>query len=306
MTRRGILTLALAAGLAALPGFAQAAGVRDEAKLFTPEAISKAEAILGKAEAASGVPVTVETVAKIDGNIGEVTKQRASAQKFEGIYILVTKGKLDILATHKYSGRIDATRRREIRDAFVNAARPESDASAGLIALAERASEVTRDVAKAGAPARERRGGMVAPGAAPRANGLATFFTWGAIILGVLLVIRLIGALLAPRRPAGYGPGAAGPGGGPAPGYGGPGGGGFLSGLAGGLGGALLGNWIYNSFGGHSAHAGEHPVDSGNTSGDWGGTGDNADDGGGDWGNTSGDWGGGDGGGDWGGGGGDW
>jgi len=55
-----------------------------------------------------------------------------------------------------------------------------------------------------------------------------------------------------PPPPPGYGP----PGGGYGPGYGGGGGGGFMRSLAGGMFGAVAGNWLYNSFGGgHSAHA---------------------------------------------------
>lgn len=310
MTRRKLLALPLLAALASAPAAAWGATVRDDAKLFTPEAVSKAVVLLDKAEAASNIPVTVETVAKIEGNIESAALERAKSQKVRGIYVLVTKGKVEVLASPEFSKRIDRTHRIEIRDAFANAAKLEKDADAGLIALAERASAVTKDASKAKAPAQNRRGDVVAPGAGGggAATSIAPFVKWGLLILGVLLVIRLIGALLAPRRPAGYGPGGpGGPGGGP--GYGGaPGGGGFLSGLAGGLGGALLGNWIYNSFGGHSAHASDvHPSDSGTTGGDWGGTSGND---GGDWGGTGGgDWGGGDGGGDWGGGdggGGDW
>jgi hypothetical protein len=316
MTRRKLLALPLLAGLAFAPAAAWGAGVRDDAKLFTPEAINKTIVLLDKAEAASNIPVTVETVAKVEGDISAAALGRAKTQKIKGIYVLITKGKLEVLASPEVSKRIDGARRVEIRDAFANAAKTEKDASAGLIAMAERAAVVTKEAAaKAGPPARNRRGDVVAPGAGGQASGLRTFFTWGLVILGVLLAVRLIGALMAPRRPAGYGPGAGpgGPGGGPGgPGYGGaPGGGGFLSGLAGGLGGALLGNWIYNSFGGHSAHASDvHPSDTGTTGGEWGGT--SGDDGG-AWGGTGGgDWGGGDGGGggDWGGGGdgggGDW
>lgn len=157
-------------------------------------------------------------------------------------------------------------------------------------------------------------------------------------IFGVLLVLRLLGGLF--NRGAGAGnsgqmggmgmprPGM-GPGGGPGyyggPGYGGRGGG-FFSGMLGGLGGVLAGNWLYDQFSGrhggmtsadayHSADYTSGTPEGGDAivggddglggGGDWGGDAGTADTGGGDWGGGGGDWGGG--GGDWGGGGGgDW
>jgi uncharacterized protein len=121
------------------------------------------------------------------------------------------------------------------------------------------------------------------------------------------------------QRPGMGGPGYGAPGYG-APGYGG-GGGGFMSGLLGGLGGAVAGNWLYDQFSGgrHNAthEAGGYQPD-GYSSGipdqgndeiiganDDAGGGASWDDspadaGGGDWGGGGGDWGGGgDAGGDW-------
>ncbi len=110
-----------------------------------------------------------------------------------------------------------------------------------------------------------------------------------------------------------------------AAGYGGRGGG-FFSGMLGGLGGALAGNWLYDQFSGrHSNYGSADAASTDYSSGVPGQGGDaivgadddpgggtswddgaGADTGGGDWGGGGGDWGGGDGGGDWGGGGGDW
>ena len=155
-------------------------------------------------------------------------------------------------------------------------------------------------------------------------------------IFGVLLVLRLLGGLFGRSAGAGYpnqmgGMGMQRPGMGPGgPGYYGGGGGyggrggGFLSGMLGGLGGAVAGNWLYDQFSGR--HGNVNSADAVH-SGDYAGTADpggdaivGADDdpaggaswedagttdtGGGDWGGGGGDWGGG--GGDWGGGGGDW
>lgn len=146
-----------------------------------------------------------------------------------------------------------------------------------------------------------------------------------AVLLGIFaisMLSRLFGGGAGYPRP-GYGgqPGYGGPGtGGPgfgAPGYGG-GGGGFMRSLAGGIFGAMAGNWLYDSLSGRSAHAQDYPVHTGYGSqpqnddrssnsqgsddftgggGDFGGGGDS---GGGDFGGGGGDFGGG--GGDFGGG----
>jgi uncharacterized protein len=137
-------------------------------------------------------------------------------------------------------------------------------------------------------------------------------------LLAVVLLVNIVSALF--RRnggmtPAGAGGAYGGPGGYGPGGYGGYGGGGSIfGGMLSGLGGALLGNWIYDQWGGRSAHAG-YP-DSGHAPGPMNtpppdnyddfssGGGDFGDSGGGDFG--GGDFGGGDfGGGDMGGGGGD-
>ena len=86
----------------------------------------------------------------------------------------------------------------------------------------------------------------------------------GALVV-VMLLVSIVGALFR-RNTGGMTPaGAGGPGGYPGQGgymgqggYGGGGGwgGGMLGGALSGLGGALLGNWVYDQFSGRSAHAG--------------------------------------------------
>ena len=150
------------------------------------------------------------------------------------------------------------------------------------------------------------------------------------IVVGGIFVISLISRLMGGGN-RGYGQ----PGYGPPPGYGpsgngggyggggGGGGGGFMRGLAGGIFGAMAGNWLYDSFGGsrsahgqdYSPHSGNDPLsgsrtlgDDSNTGGGWSDEGSSS---GGGWfgGDSGGDSGGGDfgsggGGGDFGGGGG--
>lgn len=82
----------------------------------------------------------------------------------------------------------------------------------------------------------------------------------GAIILGGLFLLGMVGRALG--RGAGATPGMGMGGGGVAAGPGMGGGGGFGSGLMGGVFGALAGNWLYNSFSGHQGQAfGQNPSD---------------------------------------------
>ena len=104
---------------------------------------------------------------------------------------------------------------------------------------------------------------------ARQANPMSWIYIVG-IILATVFAIRIISGLFAGRGtgyPQGPGPGGYPPAGGyppggyppPGAGYGQPGygggGGGFMKSIAGGLFGAVAGNWLYDSFGGHSAHA---------------------------------------------------
>src|SRR5262249_46143876 len=119
--------------------------------------------------------------------------------------------------------------------------------------------ERTTGAARAGAPV------PVGPGArrAPARGGggfMYTFLLIGLGILAVLIILRMLGGLFG--RGAGYpnqmggmggprpGMGPGGPGYYGGPGYGGGRGGGFFSGLLGGLGGALAGNWLYDQMSG--------------------------------------------------------
>ncbi len=277
-----------------------------------------------------------------------------------GIYILLSKRDRLIsepLIREHLKNVVTLEKRHAIRQAFIDEFR-KKDFDGGLergVAEIERTLE--------GVSVGNRRVGPgralpvpVGPGAHRGAAGggggmMYTFLLIGLGIFAVLIILRLLGGLFG-RSQGGYpnqmgmggprpgmgpgGPGYYGGGGG----YGGGRGGGFFSGLLGGLGGAMAGNWLYDQFSGRhggmtSAGAGLSGEDAatnvpdaaderiigadddagqaaswdnggGDTGGgDWGG-GDAG--GGGDWGGGGGDWGGGDAGGDWGGGGGggDW
>lgn len=106
-----------------------------------------------------------------------------------------------------------------------------------------------------------------------QANSMGWIYIVG-IVIAAIFAIRMLSGLFGGRNSGypggpgqsamgGYPPGGYPPGGGYGqPGYGG-GGGGFMRSAAGGIFGAMAGNWLYNAFGsGHSAHA-QGPMDDG-------------------------------------------
>jgi uncharacterized protein len=348
-----IATIALVAGAPA-----RASAINDEAALFTRPAVEKAKSRLDRLERATGIPVVIETIEAIprlprgadketkERAINSLAKRRDQEIRDEGIFILISKRDAAIsepLIRDRLERWLPLERRHAIRDAFIKEFK-ERDFDAGLNHAVRTIEESLQGVT---APTRRAQGPVGAPaplGRAGRDGGgtsmLGTFLLIGAGIFVVLLLLRLLGGAFGRTAGAGYqrpmgGIGAPGPGAGPGPGYyGGPGyggrGGGFFSGLLGGLGGALAGNWLYDQMSGRhgqttaegSAYTPGDPGAGAPDQGgdaiigaeDDGGRGASWDDGGGDtgggdWGggDAGGDWGGGDaGGGDWGGGGGDW
>lgn len=303
--------------LAAILGAAEASEVRDQAKMFSKDAVQQAQAALERVEEQTGVPTIIETVPSLGGaSIGEVSLQRAKASGIQGVYLLIAQQEMK-LAARDFRNFLGPQRRKAIESAFASGFR-QGDFDAGLLQGTE---AIAKAVAAAGPPPAGRA--AKAPPAKARKGGWSGFgilLVIGAVIVGVLLLTRLFGRRAAghpgygaPGHPnamrgqPGYGPGGYG-----APGYGGRGG--FWQGMLGGLGGAMAGNWLYDQFSGrHHGSGYAPPTDTGatlppdNTAGaDWGG-GEGTSWGGGDDGGTS--WGGGgiaDTGGDWGGGGGDW
>ena len=262
--------------------------------------------------------------------IDELALDRDKKIHDEGIYLLLSKNDhvmSHVLVRERLTPVLPVEKRDAIRDAFIKGFKNGEDFDGGLIKGAQAIETALAGVAARHAVVAHDGGGARAEhpvgGRRMPARGHSTLGTFLMIILGifgVLLVLRLIGGLF--NRSAGQGYGAAGmgmprPGMGGGPGYyGGPGyggrGGGFFSGMLGGLGGALAGNWLYDQFSGGrhgnygSADAGQAP-DSTSVP-DQGGdaiVGADDDPGGGLMGDTGRDTGGGDvGGGDWGGGGG--
>jgi hypothetical protein len=322
--------LALPALLVATTGPSVAADIRDKANLFSSEAIKKAEADLDRIEKAYTIPVTIETIESLDGElIRDVTTRHAEEAKAKGLYLLISKkdAKIYVEASKDYRKALTRERLQTIDDAFIRQFK-NKDYDAGL---SRGVSQIESTVAEARPVAKTKRAGQPPIVGQPSSGGMMSLFlTIGLGLLALFIVIRILGALFGGGN-RGYaggqrmgGPGMGGPGmGGPGygPGYGGGGGGGFMSSMFGGIGGALAGNWLYDQFSGrhHDTTAGASSYDSGagaapaDTGPEWGAGGAEGSWGGGDAGaaggdtGVGGDWGGGDaggGGGDWGGGGG--
>ena len=317
-TPRKIPMLALL--LLATSSVAFASEIRDNAGLFGAEAKRQAVIILDRAQQTSGYPTVIETVKSIgDLTISEATLSHEQAEKQKGVFVLIAldEHKIDLVDADKILA--SNANRSAIQSAFMDSLKKRDFDAAlkhGSEAIAAKLATVTPKSAAhppAGAGGRVRPAGREVGGG----SGLGLLLTLGLIVFAVLIGVRILGALFGggARSAGAYGPpGRPGYGG---PGYGGGGGGGFFSGLMGGIGGAVAGNWLYDQFSGRRNNSGYMGGDAGYGGepsapqsteygdaggGDWGGGGDAG--GGGDWGGGGGgDWGGG---GDSGGGGGDW
>lgn len=315
----GVMTLAglwLSAGLAYAGKVAQTHEgqliIEDNANLFTPAAKTKAKQIYAELRSEHERQVTIYTLSKLPAaemKEFEVVKNKPEAEihafwsryahevakddRARGIFILVCRspGKVIIIASKPLvEAGFNAGHEKEVREKFMTAFLQAKD-------QAEETASNTRDAAltdvaqylkshvptgsavtASGKPAQQGRQG---------GSNIMQYVCIGfAILLGVWLIFGLIRAF-------------SGGGGG---GQGGGGGGGFMSGLMGGLFGAMAGMWLYNNLmGGHSYGDTGGAGDTGTSGGETGAddfSGDSGTSGGWDDGGSAG------GGGDWGGGGG--
>lgn len=270
--------------------------ILDNANFFGPVARSTAQRMIDDIKERRGWTVVIETIPSLDG---QEPRDRAieQARGYGANVVLVLlarkEKKVEVVAHRSATKAFDPAFRRRLVSTFTSSFK-KNQYDAGLLAAVKQ----IRDQALA------REAAPPPPALpAPAARGAGSLFTYVLIGLAILFGLMILGRLMSGAAPA---PSAAG-----AP-AGGLGGGGFFSSLLGGLGGALLGNWIYDSLSGR--HAGGGTWSSGaapgagdasasdyeSTGGDWGDSGaDDAIDSGGDWSDSGGgDWGG-DSGGDW-------
>ena len=311
---------------------AYGSSVRDSAGMFSSGVVSKAQSHLDQLERTTHIPVVIETVDKVPGldknashkekieAINAYAVKRDNELRDEGIYYLISKEdhlNSNILVRKRFESILPREKCDRIGSAFLDAFKKhdfDGGLKNGVQAIEHALSGVSVGQHAAHAP-----GALPAPGNRPavvvaRRGGGSTMGTFLLIIggiFGVLLLLRLLGGLFGGRSAgAGYnqmggGMGMPRPGG---PGYYGGGGmggggGGFFSGMLGGLGGALAGNWLYDQFSGgrHGMNTSDSLGAQEYTSGgayDPGGDAivgaDDSPAGGGDWGGGGGDTGGGD------------
>jgi uncharacterized protein len=325
------------------PALLLATSIRDDAKLFSPEGVKKAEQKIDDLKKAYKTELFVETFAKAEKMDEAKNKQgkgdpkyfekwaaaRYKELKVDGVYVLICT---DPNYLQVVSGKMmekkgfDDKKRDELAN-LMKAQFKEKKFDAGLMAVVAEVSETLKE--KTPAPKKTTTEKAVEK-ANSTAEGLPSWTTWLCVglvaLLGLWIVVGLIRAFMGvgQPQPQPYNPAMGGyqqPGMYQQPMQQQPaGGGGFFSSLLGGMVGAAAGMYVYNSFFGSSTPSvfgsTTPPADpnagvdnSPQTSGGGGGwdqstPADAGGGGGGDWGATQEDWGGGGGdGGDWGGGG---
>ena len=257
------------------------ATVRDEAGMFSRDAVKKAQAQLERIERATHIPIVIETIDRFRDSTRDASEtekrkaidalavRRDKAIRDEGIYFLISKNDhliSNVLVRERLATLLPIEKRDAIRDAFIEEFKKDNF-DGGLIQRCETIEQalegrLSRAGASSGPGACQCR--CIEPPARRARGGHSTMGTFLLIILGifgVLLFLRLLGGLFGRsagratrpdgrngNAPAGHGPGrprllrwTAGYGGGE---------GRLLLGHAGGLGGALAGNWLYDQFSG--------------------------------------------------------
>jgi uncharacterized protein len=311
--------------LAAVPLQAFAANyIQDNGNMFSQTARNQASTAIDNMVRRTGKEVLVYTVPSLNGQDSSAAADNVFRQNStNGVLIFASKDdrKLEIKVGQDTRAAISTQREAQIRNTILSDFRANNQQGfdKGLL----------DGINAVNAALPSTRGGSTSTGLEPAQQSGPNWVFIGILVILALLVVWVIMGIRRARQqpyfsygqqqqpPAGYGYGQPGYGGGP--GWGG--GGGFFSGLMGGIGGALLGNALFDAFrprdrfydGGYSGggfEPGFHDQgwqgddagrvsDSGADSGSWGDSGG----GGGDWGGGGGDFGGGDSGG---GGGGDW
>jgi uncharacterized protein len=283
-------TLVATALLAAVPAPVQA-NVRDEAHLFQPNTVEKANALIREIWQRDGKDLLVETLAEPPaGKMDEATSAdpkvkdrffknwaltRAREAHVNGVYVLICKepGHVEIEVGDDTRRRAFSDEdRRRLTQIFIDHFR-KKEFDTGLLQGVQFVHDtLDRNLSHGRAAAPRRDEGQPRGGGQP--SGLGGWLCFGLMGLGaILLVVALFRAI-----------------GGGGRGYGG---GGFLSSMLGGLFGAAAGMWIYDTFlGGHSARGGD-VFGSGGGGVDQDYSGGGADFGGGDYGSSGGDLGGG-------------
>ncbi|MEO6807677.1 MAG: heme-binding protein [Isosphaeraceae bacterium] len=96
--------------------------IQDTAKMFDPQVVQEAQAILTKAEQTTHLPVVIETVPSLDGaDIEEMAARQARKTGAQGFFVLMSKNdkKFSTLVSRRQlASRLSTAERVTIRDAF--------------------------------------------------------------------------------------------------------------------------------------------------------------------------------------------
>jgi len=278
----GILTIVC--GMMAVA--AQAVEISDKGAFFSAAAIARANQSIQEIEQKSRHEIRIETFASVpDDGIESVSKmnatqrgeffskwvsERAEATKSRGIVILICRepSHFNVWAgTPIQRAGFGASQAKAVRETLAASLKAKDFDKALLDGVAQLSKTVEGlSPVKPGtslATHERKQGHTNAPAASNRipinrnSSTGPTQSSWSGVLMilmfvvGGVLLISLLGRLF-----GGGGRGSAGGNFG-RPGYGGGGGGGFMSGLTGGIFGAVAGNWLYDQFSGHHASAGQ-------------------------------------------------
>lgn len=277
-----------------VPAVIRAAEISDGGEFFSAEVITAANQSIRDLEQKSGHEVRIETFATVPANKAEAVEKmdakqrgeffskwvhdRAEATQSRGILVLICRepSHLNLWAGRPIQqagfGAAQAKTVKEIMLIHLKAKEYDKALIEGVAQLSTTFGELSHAKAKAStttpATHEPKHGGHVDPTSpnhtpahqtpvhVPQQSNWTGVMVVLMFVVGGIFVVSLIGRLFGGGRNSGmggYGPG----------GYGGGGGGGFMSGLTGGIFGAMAGNWMYDQFSGRHASGGEsHPTGS--------------------------------------------
>jgi uncharacterized membrane protein YgcG len=222
--------------------YAQTVGVRDAANMFSEDARQRATVELERVHTSTGWPVVIETIESLgEKPVDTLALDKARSLQIRGVFLLLakTEHKISIQANQSAVPPFDSAVRESLKKTMTSAFK-DKKFDDGLMEGVAYLSRVAHEhpAKKATAPANRPANG------APATNSGRSILLTVLVIGGVvLLVLFVIGRMSGASRPGMGGMGAPG--------------GGFMSSLFGSIGGVFLGNWLYNSFFGGSAHASE-------------------------------------------------
>jgi uncharacterized protein len=277
--------LVLASTISALPAAARDF-VQDQAGMLSAGTVSALDQRIGSFNAQTGKEIVVMTVSSLAGaTLQDAAGAAFSAQKVNGVLVFIARDdRRDIIVPDRagaQAGWFTPGVLKSIRTSMESSFRSE-DYDAGVTTAVDGILNVYR--AHVGASRQSSSNAAGAPMTSPNlpsTGGIHISMLWWIVIIvvGFLILRSVMRAVSAPRYgppgnmppgqvpPGGYGPGYGG-------GYGGGGGGSFWSGLLGGLGGAWLGNEMFNRGAGGGAIGPAQAGETGGTAdagGGWGG-----------------------------------